>query len=75
MFGVHLGESVPTNYRDWRKTDNRLYEKFAWAMIDRGVMLEPDSREPWFLCEAHQTLDLDWFAQVTRDAIAHALKT
>jgi glutamate-1-semialdehyde 2,1-aminomutase len=44
-------------------------------MIDRGVMLEPDSREPWFLCEAHQTLDLDWFAQVTRDAIAHALKT
>ena len=23
----------------------------------RGVMPEPDSREPWFLCEAHATGD------------------
>jgi glutamate-1-semialdehyde 2,1-aminomutase len=73
MFGVHIGESVPTNYRDWRKTDSRLYERLAWALIDRGVMLEPDSREPWFLCEAHTQLDLDWFAGVVKASIHHAL--
>ena len=57
MFGIHFSASVPTNYRDWRKTDSALYNRFAWGLIDRGFMLEPDSREPWFVCEAHQHMD------------------
>ena len=73
MFGVHFGESVPDNYRDWRVTDSQLYQRFAFGLIDRGVMLEPDSREPWFICEAHQTLDLDWLSQVATDAMQAAL--
>ena len=39
---------------------NTLYRDFAWKLIDYGVMLEPDSREPWFLCEAHADVDLGW---------------
>lgn len=27
-------------------------------------MLEPDSRESWFICETHQTVDLKWLEQV-----------
>ena len=27
-------------------------------MILRGAMPEPDSREPWFMCEAHAEGDL-----------------
>ena len=73
MFGVHFGESVPTNYRDWRVTDSQLYQRFAFGLIDRGVMLEPDSREPWFICEAHQTLDLQWLHEVATDAMNAAL--
>ncbi len=73
MFGVHFGEVVPTNYRDWRRTDASLYEAFAWNLIDAGVMLEPDSREPWFICEAHQTMDLSWFEEVATGAIRAAL--
>jgi glutamate-1-semialdehyde 2,1-aminomutase len=57
MFGIHFSASVPTNYRDWRKTNSALYNRFAWGLIDRGFMLEPDSREPWFVCEAHQHMD------------------
>jgi glutamate-1-semialdehyde 2,1-aminomutase len=57
MFGIHFSASVPTNYRDWRKTDSALYNRFAWGLIDRGFMLEPDSREPWFVCEAHKKID------------------
>jgi glutamate-1-semialdehyde 2,1-aminomutase len=75
MFGVHFSETVPTNYRDWRVTDSQLYQRFAFGLIDRGVMLEPDSREPWFICEAHQTLDLQWLSEVATDAMRAAQAT
>ena len=71
MFGIHFTPQVPTNYRDWRITNSELYRKFAWNLIDLGVMLEPDSREPWFICEAHQHLDLGWLEELaTRAMIA-----
>ena len=72
MFGVHFGETVPSNYRDWRVTDSQLYQDFAWGLIERGIMREPDSREPWFICEAHQNLDLDWLGDMASAAIAAA---
>ena len=73
MFGVHFTETVPTSYRDWRKTDSRLYREFAWNLIDRGIMLEPDSREPWFICEAHQDVDIAWLEAMATDALKDAL--
>ena len=73
MFGIHFSESVPTNYRDWRLTRSDLYREFAWGLIDRGVMLEPDSREPWFICEAHQSLDLEWLGEVAKQSLQAAL--
>ena len=74
MFGVHFGEQVPGNYRDWRLTDSTLYAAFAWGLIERGVMLEPDSREPWFICEAHQHVDLSWLEDVATQSIREAKK-
>ena len=75
MFGIHFTETVPTNYRDWKQTDSQLYEAFAWNLIDAGVMLEPDSREPWFICEAHQTMDLGWLEDVATGAMKSALES
>ena len=72
MFGVHFSKTVPSNYRDWRKTDSALYTRFAWNLIDRGLMLEPDSREPWFICEAHRDLDLGWLEEVATVALKKA---
>ena len=72
MFGVHFTPRVPDNYRDWRATDSALYRKFAWKLIELGVMLEPDSREPWFICEAHQHLDLGWLEDIATQAMAAA---
>ena len=69
MLGIHFTPDVPQTYRDWRKTDNRLYNLFAWELIDRGVMLEPDSREPWFFCEAHSQVDLGWLEDVATQAL------
>jgi len=72
MLGIHFTPDVPTNYRDWRVTNSSLYQKFAWQLIDRGVMLEPDSREPWFFCEAHQAMDLSWLEDVASQSIEAA---
>jgi glutamate-1-semialdehyde 2,1-aminomutase len=73
MIGIHFVDEVPTNYRDWRRTDHRLYGRFAWNLIGEGIMLEPDSREPWFLCEAHRDLDLTWLEEAATRALKKAL--
>ena len=58
MFGIMFTESAPTEYRDWAGSDHDLYDAVALGMITRGVMPEPDSREPWFFCEAHAREDI-----------------
>jgi glutamate-1-semialdehyde 2,1-aminomutase len=73
MFGVHFGSEVPQNYRDWKKTNSDLYTQFALNLIDNGVMLEPDSREPWFICEAHQNVDLNWLEHVAERSMSAAI--
>jgi glutamate-1-semialdehyde 2,1-aminomutase len=73
MLGIHFSSEVPNNYRQWRKVNNTLYKKFAWKLIEFGVMLEPDSREPWFFCEAHGQMDFAWLEDVATKAIKSAL--
>ncbi len=73
MFGVHLSEEVPSNYRDWKKVDNPLYVQFAKNLIEKGVMLEPDSREPWFFCEAHANLDFSKLEDQIDQSLKEAL--
>jgi glutamate-1-semialdehyde 2,1-aminomutase len=58
MFGIMFREEVATEYRDWATTDHELYDAIAIGMHARGAMPEPDSREPWFICEAHAEGDI-----------------
>jgi glutamate-1-semialdehyde 2,1-aminomutase len=58
MFGIMFTDKVATEYRDWANTDHQLYDAIAIAMQLRGAMPEPDSREPWFVCEAHAQGDI-----------------
>ncbi len=57
MFGVMFTDVEIREYRDWVKTDHELYDAIAVGMQARGAMPEPDSREPWFLCAAHDDAD------------------
>jgi glutamate-1-semialdehyde 2,1-aminomutase len=68
-----FGDLVPTNYRDWKQTYSDLYTEFAMNLIKHGVMLEPDSREPWFICEAHKNIDLSWLEATADRAMAEAI--
>ncbi|MEZ9199968.1 aspartate aminotransferase family protein [Shewanella sp. 10N.286.54.B9] len=73
MFGIHFGSQVPQNYRDWKQTDSELYTEFAMNLIESGIMLEPDSREPWFICEAHKDIDLLKLEEIADAAMAKAI--
>jgi glutamate-1-semialdehyde 2,1-aminomutase len=58
MFGIMFTEQAPNEYRDWASSDHDLYDAVALGMHARGAMPEPDSREPWFFCEAHGREDV-----------------
>ena len=58
MFGVLLTDKTPREYRDWAKSDHQLHEAILANLIDRGVMPDPDAREPWFLSAAHSEADV-----------------
>lgn len=69
MFGLFFAETPPDNYRDWKTSDYSFYDRMAYYLHDLGVICEPDSREPWFMCEAHALDDTclaDTLAAMTR---------
>ncbi|MEX0735615.1 MAG: aspartate aminotransferase family protein [Steroidobacteraceae bacterium] len=53
MSGLFFKDQPPHDYRDWASSDYTFYEALAPELHDLGVLCEPDSREPWFICEAH----------------------
>jgi len=53
MSGLFFSEQPPRNYRDWASSDYTFYDTMAPHLHELGVLCEPDSREPWFVCEAH----------------------
>src|SRR3954470_4192988 len=76
MFGIMFSEVEASEYRDWAMTDHELYDAIALAMHARGAMPEPDSREPWFFCEAHAQGDIvDRVVSIFSDSLDAALES
>ncbi|MEA2631902.1 MAG: glutamate-semialdehyde -aminomutase [Chloroflexota bacterium] len=75
MFGIMFSEVEASEYRDWATTDHELYDAIALGMHARGAMPEPDSREPWFFCEAHAEGDIvDRVVTIFSDSLDAALE-
>ncbi len=53
MMGLFFSAEPPVDYRAWANTDYAFYDTMAPVLHDLGILVEPDSREPWFMCEAH----------------------
>ena len=53
MSGLFFNPEPPMNYREWLDSDYDFYDAMAQELHELGILVEPDSREPWFLCEAH----------------------
>ncbi len=53
LMGLFFAPEPPPDYRGWLESDYAFYDMLAAELIEAGILIEPDSREPWFLCEAH----------------------
>jgi len=70
MFSVILGtDQEPTDFRAYCRGDGALYERLAMALIERGVVPDPDGREPWFLCYSHSEQDIADTLTAFEDAV------
>ncbi len=74
MFGIMFAEEIPADYRGWAATDAALYDAVAVGMQARGAMPEPDSREPWFVCAAHDAADVAKVLEAFEDSLGSALE-
>lgn len=59
LMGLFFADAPPQDYRGWLESDYEFYDALAPELHELGVLVEPDSREPWFLCEAHNVECLD----------------
>jgi glutamate-1-semialdehyde 2,1-aminomutase len=73
MFSFMFAAEAPREYRDWKKHDNRLYEKVAGGLLKRGIITEQDSREPLFLCSALSDEDIAETQTALEDSVKEAL--
>src|SRR5580700_2935314 len=53
MSGLYFAHDPPRTYRDWKGSDYTFYDAVAKVLHDECILCEPDSREPWFVCAAH----------------------
>jgi len=59
LMGLFFAEQPPSNYREWVNSNYEFYDTLAPELHEQGILVEPDSREPWFLCESHNAGCLD----------------
>ena len=74
LSGLFFSETPPADYRDWKTSDYDFYDTLAPLLVDRGVLVEPDSREPWFICEAHATGCLEETVKAFESAVDATLE-
>jgi len=75
MGGLFFADKAPTNYREWAWSDYAFYETLAPELHQRGVIVEPDSREPWFVCAAHDEACLEETLAAFEDAVDTTIET
>jgi glutamate-1-semialdehyde 2,1-aminomutase len=59
----------PREFRDVMNSNPQLYTEVAYALRERGVEIEPDFREPFFLSAAHSVQDIDETLNRFNDAV------
>lgn len=74
MFGIVFSDLKEVKeYRDWAAGDHDTYEKIIKKLMEKGVMPDADSREPWFISASHTDADadivLEAFEQVVKETV------
>jgi glutamate-1-semialdehyde 2,1-aminomutase len=69
MFGILFMQDEPHEFRDMRRHNAALYEALGMELVARGVIPDPDAREPWFLCAAHDDVAIDETLAIFAEAV------
>jgi glutamate-1-semialdehyde 2,1-aminomutase len=70
IFSVSFGTGELKDARDWAKCDQLLYRRLAKAMLNRGVLIDDDPREPWCISYSHTRADLSATLSALEDAVS-----
>jgi glutamate-1-semialdehyde 2,1-aminomutase len=73
MSGLYFAHDPPRTYRDWKSSDYTFYDATARVLHDERILCEPDSREPWFVCAAHDEACLKDTLAAFEVAVDHTL--
>ncbi len=71
MFGIIFNGRTPKarEFRDVMSGNFQMYSDVAYALRERGVDIEPDTREPLFVSSAHTVADIDNTLDKFNDAV------
>lgn len=70
MFSVLLGKDTPpTDYRSYSEFDAELFGRLGIELIHRGILVDDDPREPWFLSASHDAAVIDESLNLIEDAV------
>ncbi len=69
IFSITFGIDKNDDARDWGKADSKLYKKLAANVLEQGVLIDEDPREPFCLCYSHTEQDIDYTIEAFRKAV------
>lgn len=74
MFSLMIGTDVaPTDYRSYASADFALYAELCHQLIARGLFVDDDPREPWFLSYSHDQAVIDETLSIFADVVAQVV--
>jgi glutamate-1-semialdehyde 2,1-aminomutase len=69
MFGFFFAEHLPKNFEDVVKSDDRMFKKFFYAALNRGIYFAPSKYEAGFISSTHNQDILNQTKSKIGDAI------
>jgi glutamate-1-semialdehyde 2,1-aminomutase len=72
MLTLFFHDGPVTDYETAKASDTRLFARFFWEMLARGVYLPCSQFEAAFVSAAHSEADIDHTIQAAREALAAA---
>jgi len=69
MISVHFSDHAVTDFAKAASANNKLFNKFFHAMLNRGIYLPPSAFESWFLNNALSYADIDETIRAAKESL------
>jgi glutamate-1-semialdehyde 2,1-aminomutase len=69
IFSISFGVDSVRDVRGWAASDHTFYRQLGEALLERGLLIDEDPREPWCLSFSHTQEDIDATLNIVEDAL------